>query len=100
LKDEWRALEVGISLRASSMRGSWRKDTFTGDSEGYVEFPERPRFWGTRRDVPFLGPLREAGGGFFIQRNIYEEFERYVKRPHKQAALSIGATVGEPGGAF
>jgi len=45
-------------------------------------------------------PLRGEKKKFFIQGNFYEEFERYVKWPCKQAALSIGATVGEPGGAF
>jgi hypothetical protein len=34
--------------------------------------------------------LRE-GKNFFIQGNFYEEFERYVKRLCKRAALSIGA---------
>jgi hypothetical protein len=35
-----------------------------------------------------------------IQGNFYEELERYVKRPCKQSALSTGATVGQPRGAF
>jgi len=39
-----------------------------------VLFPQEPRFWGTWRDAPFLGPLREAKI-FFIEGNIYEEFE-------------------------
>jgi len=29
--------------------------------------------------------------------NFYEQFERYVKRPCKRAALFIGALFGEPG---
>jgi hypothetical protein len=44
--------------------------------------------------------LRE-GINFFIQGNVYEEFERCVKRPCKRAALSIGALFGETrGGSF
>ena len=31
---------------------------------------------------------------FFICGNIHEEFERYVQRPCKRAALSIGALLG------
>jgi hypothetical protein len=41
-------------------------------------FPLGPRFWGTWRDAPFLGPLRE--GINFIYGNFYKEFERYVKK--------------------
>jgi len=37
--------------------------------------------------------LRE-GRNFFIQGNFYEEFERHVKGPCKQAAFSIGALLG------
>jgi hypothetical protein len=41
---------------------------FTVDPEGYVKegsgdghiFPQGPLFWGTWRDAPFLGPLREG----------------------------------------
>jgi hypothetical protein len=36
---------------------------------------------------------------FFIQGNFYEKFESYIKRSCKLAALFIGASVGEPGGA-
>jgi len=35
-------------------------------------------FWGTCRDVPFLGPSKE-GKNFYYQKNFYEELERCVK---------------------
>jgi hypothetical protein len=55
------------------VRGTWRGDSFNGDPEGYGKqdtgngrlFPLGPRFWGTWRDAPFLGLLRE-GKNFFI----------------------------------
>jgi hypothetical protein len=47
-------------------------------------------FWGTWRDIPLLGPLRE-GINLVIYGNIYEEFERYVKEELVNRQLSIGA---------
>ena len=54
------------------MTGNWREDYFTGDRGGYVKegsgdghlFPWGPRFWGTWRDAPFLGPLKEGKNSF------------------------------------
>jgi hypothetical protein len=42
-----------------------------------------PRFGGTLRDTPFLGPLKE-GKHFCILGHFYEEFDRYVKRHCKR----------------
>jgi hypothetical protein len=51
-------------------------------------------FWGTWRDISFLGPLRE--GKNLFREIFYEEFERYVKkRSCKRAAVSIGALLGK-----
>jgi hypothetical protein len=38
LRDRWRALEKEhLSLYGSSVRGTWRRGSFTEDPEGYVE---------------------------------------------------------------
>jgi hypothetical protein len=49
--------------------------------------------WGTFRDAPFLGPLREEKN-FFIEGNFYEKFGRYIKT----GSSLHGGPVGEPGG--
>jgi len=65
------------------------KDMLSKALEMDVSFHRGPRFWGTWRDAPFLGSLRE---GMFILGDFYKEFERYVKkRPCKWAVLNIEA---------
>ena len=36
----------------------------------------------------------EEGINLFVYGNVCKEFDRYVQRPCKQAALSIGALLG------
>ena len=58
----------------------------------------RAPFWGTWRDAPFLGPLRE-GWIFFLSRELSWGIQETCKRSlFKWATLSIGAPVGDPGG--
>jgi len=60
------------------MRGSWREGSSTVDPKGYAQqssgngrlFPKDSRLWGTGRDAPFLGPLRE-GEKNFLFRGIF-----------------------------
>jgi len=64
--NEGETVERGNSLRGSSVRRTWRENSFTGDPGGCAKkgsgngrlFPYRPHFWGTWREV-FLGSLRE-----------------------------------------
>jgi hypothetical protein len=58
-----------------------------------VCFHRVPDFGEHERDAPFLGPLRE-GKNFVIWGIFCEEFERYVKSPSKQSAVSIVALLG------
>jgi hypothetical protein len=50
----------------------------SNDLEMGVRF-HRALFWGTWRDVPFLGSFRDREI-FLIWEIFYEEFERYVKK--------------------
>ena len=94
-------IEVGlwkqrVSFCGASMRGTWRKGSFTGEPEGYAKkgsenrhlFPQIPRFLETWRDAPFLGPSREgldsSNRGMFIK-----EFERHAKEGSGNRQLSL-----------
>jgi hypothetical protein len=49
--------------------------------------------FGNMGNTPFVRLLRE-GKTFITEGNVYEEFERCVKRPFKRAVLSIVVLLG------
>jgi hypothetical protein len=109
--------EWGISLYGHSVKGTWRRGSFTGDPEGYVEEGYGGRHLsigaplGNMEGVSFTGDFekwmsrvslcRGPTGGPGKRGPSTGNFENSLKEgPGYGATFSMGALSGEPGGGF